>query len=153
MANESMVLEDMDLKDTVLRNCEWHDGENVKRKTRQKPVSEIFPEELMGQLEQYIGNGGGHVTVAGELSHSKQFGCSAKSFVSVSVTCDGSLEVCQAVHDLVQPMVRNLINEDLQMMKDDRDAVLDADPPDGYTPRRIAGPAPTAQPVKPNFGR
>jgi len=127
--SEEVLYETYDLLDHAIRNCEWTNNGNTKRKTKQQDVAAVLPEEVMGQLDQHLGNALGKVTVGGELSHSKEYGCSAKSFVSLSVTCDSSLETCQAVHDLVQPTVRALLNEDLNMMKEDRDAHLASEKP------------------------
>jgi hypothetical protein len=124
MSDEVVLYETYDLKDRVLRSCEWTNNGQTKHRTKQQELAEVLSEEVMAQLDELIGNALGKVTVGGELSHSKEYGCSAKSFVSMSITCDNSLETCQAVHDIVQPTVRALINEDLNMMKEDRDRHL-----------------------------
>jgi hypothetical protein len=82
----------------------------------------------MSAIEQYIGDGGGRVSVGAELSQSKDF-YGAKAFVNISLSCNNDLETCMAVHDLVQPTVRQLVNQDVQMMVEDRDAYLAAPAP------------------------
>ena len=162
---ETTLLEDFSLHDVVIRDCKWTRGDITKERSKQQLVSDVLTEEMMGQLDDYLGNALGKVTVGGELGHSKEYGCSAKSFVSMSVTCDGGLETCQAVHKLIQPVVRALINEDLQMMKEDRDAHLNETPRQPVAGKVAPGPprphatvasparvAPKGQP-RPNFRR
>jgi hypothetical protein len=121
MSDEAVLYETYDLRDHVIRNCEWTNNGQAKHRTKQQELATVLTEEIMAQLDEFLGNALGRVTIGGELSHSKEYGCSAKSFVSMSITCDNSLETCQAVHDVVQPTVRALLNEDLSMMKEDRD--------------------------------
>ena len=145
-----------ELKDLVNRWCEWTKNGQIKHRQRQQLLSEVFTEKQMSELDQYMGNGLGHVSVGGELSHSKEFGCGAKAFVSISVTCDGNIEVCQQVHDIVQPVVRCLINEDVRMMMQDRDLVMgEAGPRAGQAQvdqGRTAAPAAVGRPM-PSFRR
>ena len=155
--------------DHVVRDCEWtiRDKESDKKKTKHRmkhqPVSSVLTEEMMGQLDQQFGNGLGKVTVGSELGHSKEYGCSAKAFVSFSTTCDSAVEVMQNVHDMIQPVVRALVNEDLTMMKEDRDqhlAELPRQPTEGKVaaPPQAGTPAPRAMPkgpvrTRPDFRR
>ena len=178
MSDESVLYETYDLLNRVIRNCEWTRNGQTKHRTKQQDIAAVLPEEVMAQLDEFLGNALGKVTVGGELSHSKEYGCSAKSFVSMSITCDNSLETCQAVHDIVHPTVRALLNEDLDMMKADRDQHLQNEKPaassapvvpDGRfsqgppQPKKIiprstpnpmaAGPAAKKLPPKPTFRR
>ena len=129
MSDESVLYETYDLLNRVIRNCEWTRNGQTKHRTKQQDIAAVLPEEVMAQLDEFLGNALGRVTVGGELSHSKEYGCSAKSFVSMSITCDNGLETCQAVHDIVHPTVRALLNEDLNMMKADRDQHLQNEKP------------------------
>ena len=78
----------------------------------------------MSALEEYLGDGKAKLTVGGELAHSKEFGCKAQAFVSVSVTCNNDEETLEAVHNIIQPKVQELINQDLELMIEDRDRFL-----------------------------
>lgn len=114
---------DVGLLDQVVRRRSWRveedDGEVCeKHQSQQSPI----PEDTMSELEKYTGDGQAKVTVGGELAHSKDFGCKAQAFVSVSVTCGNNEEDITAVHGIIHSLVRNLVNEDLTVMKKDRDA-------------------------------
>lgn len=122
MENEVVEVNDVGLIDRVTRNRRWElekdDGKVTRREqSQQHPI----PEEIMAALEQHIGDAQAKVTVGAELGHSKEYGCKAQAFVSVSVTCNNNEEDIGAVHGIVQPFVRQLVNEDLEQMKVDRD--------------------------------
>jgi hypothetical protein len=106
----------------------------------------------MSAIEPYIGDGNGRVSVGAELSQSKDFQ-GAKAFVNISVSCNNDIDSCVAVHDLVQPIVRQLVNQDVQMMSEDRDAYQASPAPAQAAPEqgRVSPGPPTAgrPPVSP----
>ena len=91
----------------------------------------------MAALEPHIGDAQAKVTVGAELAHSKDYGCKAQSFVSVSVTCNNSEDDISAVHNIIHPLARKLVNEDLEKMKLDRDGHIGANAP---VPGKVASP-------------
>lgn len=122
---EPTTLLGVGLIDRVSRHRAWEvDDGPRKDQTRQHPLSEILPEDLMDKLTELAGDTKGKVTVGASLANSKEFGNKAEAFVSFSVTCDNNLATMQEVHDLVQPHVRDLVNRDLRDMMVDRDAHL-----------------------------
>jgi len=80
-------------------------------------------EDLMSQIEPYIGDGLGRLTVSGAMSSSHEYH-KAESFVSISVACNNDMDSIRQVHDIVRPQVHELINEDHQEMSLLRDTVL-----------------------------
>jgi hypothetical protein len=125
MENELVEVRDVGLVDRVSRNREWSikqdDGKvTSRRQCQQHPI----PEEYMSALEPHIGDAQAKVTVGAELGHSRDYGCKATAFVSISVTCNNHEDSIRAVHSLIHPLARKLVNEDLTRMKEDRDAHL-----------------------------
>lgn len=122
MATEAVEVNDVGLIDHVTRMRRWAfektDGRTV---TREQSQQHPIPEETMTALEKHIGDAQAKVTVGCELGHSKEYGCKAGSFVSVSVTCNNAEDDITAVHSIIQPLARKLANEDLDQMKLDRD--------------------------------
>ena len=126
-------------KDLVRHRRTYYDDDGKPHeKNRQRPI----PEELMGDLEQYIGDGLGRVTVSAELGSSVAFGNKASAFVSISVTCNNNLGDCEQVHDIVQPYVKRLVEEDHKVMSDERDSYIAPD-------ARLKLPEPGNQVAKP----
>lgn len=113
------------LTDLAKRQRGW-EVENGPRKeqTRQQPIAEVLPEDVMSKLEELAGDAGGKVVVGATLAHSKEYGNKAEAFVSFSVTTDNNLDVMREVHDFLQPLVRELVNKDLMEMMADRDSYL-----------------------------
>src|SRR6185369_1561802 len=122
MSDEALDYVDVGLLDHVQRYRRWViEGDDGRRLTRHQQQRNPLPEELMSALAPYIGDGLGKVTVGAELAHSKDYGCKAQAFVSISVTCNNTLEDATAVHDILHQNVRALVNEDLVAMIQDRD--------------------------------
>jgi len=147
------VFEDYDvgLVDRVIRFRSWEvEGDNGHVSTRNQSKQELLPEDLMGALEDYIGDGLAKVTVGGELGHSKDYGCKAQAFVSISVHCNNDAGTIEEVKNIVQEKVRSFVNEDLAEMMLDRDrhmGVAKENVPEGRMVRQPnATPAQTQQP-------
>jgi DNA-directed RNA polymerase subunit L len=134
---------------------------------------EEIPEEIMSQVEPYIGDGNAHLTVSGALSSSHEFH-KAEAFVSVSITCNNSMEDVRHVHDIVRPFVQELIKEDHECMSLLRDEILPpgkrkhvgevayevTQPQSSQVPLKVASPPQRSAKVnvkpgtlKPTFGR
>jgi hypothetical protein len=126
MTDDSVVeVLDVGLVDGVTRIRGWSvKQEDGKVTTREQYQQHSILEVYMAALEPHIGDALAKVTVGAELAHSKDYGCKAQSFVSVSVTCNNSEDDITAVHNIIQPLARKLVNEDLEQMKEDRDAHL-----------------------------
>jgi hypothetical protein len=117
---------DTGLLDNITSRREWKVEEENKTRTTSQSRQTVLPEDIVAQLEQHLGDGNAKVTVGAELAHSRDFGCKAQAFVSISVTCNNCEEDIMAVHSLIHPLARKLVNEDLEAMKVDRDAHLGA---------------------------
>ena len=153
MTDEVVEVNDVGLLDRVTRNRRWEiekdDGKVTRREqSQQHPI----PEDIMAALEQHIGDAQAKITVGAEPGHSKEYGCKAQAFVSVSVTCNNNETDIGAVHGIVQPFVRQLVNADLDQMKEDRDTHMGTTAPAPTTgkvsnPPRANAKPPTAQPV------
>ena len=157
MENEEQVeVNDVGLVDRVTRNRRWEiEKDSGKVTRREQSQQHPIPEDIMAALEEHIGDAQAKVTVGAELGHSKEYGCKAQAFVSVSVTCNNNETDIGAVHEIIQPLARKLVNEDLEMMKADRDAHMGAPAP---SPGKVASPPranakPAAAPAKPGVQR
>lgn len=128
---DQTIFEDYDvgLIDRVIRFRGWEvrEEESDRVVTRNQSRQDTLPEDLMAALEEHIGDGLAKVTVGGELGHSKEYGCKAQSFVSISVHCNNDEETLKAVKDIVQEKVRTFVNEDLAEMIVDRDRWMEQD--------------------------
>lgn len=174
MADTQLLYESTYLTNLVTRRCEWSkDDGTQKQRAKQQPLADVLPEEVMSAIEPYIGDGAGRVSIGAELSQSKDFQ-GAKAFVNISVSCNNDIDSCVAVHDIVQPIVRQLVNQDVQMMAEDRDAYhaqapaqaapepgrVSPGPPAGSRPpvsprppATSATPPKTITPTRPSFRR
>ncbi len=112
---------DAGLCDRVYRSRRFHNDtdKTILEQTREGEPSE----ELMSQLEPYIGDGLGRLTVSGALSSNVEYH-KAEAFVSVSVACNNNMDDIQQVHDIIRPFVQELIHADHQEMSFVRDTVL-----------------------------
>lgn len=158
MENESVEVLDVGLVDRVTRMRGWSveqaDGKvTSKEQSQQHPI----PEDYMSALEPHIGDAQAKVTVGAELGHTKEYGCKAQAFVSISVTCNNREDSISAVHDIVHPLVRELVNGDLVKMKEDRDAHLGGVPTGKVSapPRANSKPGAALKPgvQRPSFRR
>jgi hypothetical protein len=125
----SVEVRDVGMIDQISRHRGWevdHGNGNTSRRNQNQQHS--IPEDIMAELEQHIGDAQAKITVGAELAHSIEYGCKAKAFVSVSATCNNSEESITAVHGIIQPLARFLVNEDLDKMKGDRDAHMGTTP-------------------------
>lgn len=166
MANEPEVeVLDVGLTDLVTRVRRWEVEQDGRVTSREQSQQHPIPEVYMAALEPLVGDAQAKVTVGAELAHNKEFGCKAQAFVSVSVTCNNKEDDISAVHNIIQPLVRQLVNEDLMKMKEDRDAHMDqialaqpgkvANPPRASVKPPVAQPAAAAKPgvQRPSFRR
>lgn len=85
-------------------------------------TSDTLPESIMSEIEKYLGDGNASVTVSADVADSKDFGCKAGVFYSVSVKCDNTMEAVQAVHDILVPHVQETVAQDLPGAMAVRDA-------------------------------
>lgn len=157
---------DVSMRDKISRSrrAELTDGRVIEERELQ-PI----PEDLMGKLDGLSGDGRGRVTVGAELSSSTNFGFKAGAFVNITVTCDSSVEVCEEVHEIIQPSVERLVVEDharvsniradlLPVFGEKSHAILETggkvvDPPSPRPPGKV-GKKPMAKPrARPKFGR
>lgn len=142
---------DVGLVDGVVRHRGWTIEKNGGKVTsRDQSQQHPIPEDTMETLEKYIGDAQAKVTVGAELGHNKEFGCKAQAFVSVSVTCNNAELDIGAVHAIIQPLVRKLVNEDLEAMKADRDSHISAIPPPPAAPPPEATPGKVSNPPRAN---
>lgn len=111
------------------RGWETEDGEdgNAFVTKRNQSRNDILPEDLMAKLEEHLGDALAKVTVGGELGHSKEYGCRAKAFVSISVHCNSDEQTIAAVKGLLQEKVRDYVNGDIVEMMEDRDRYMQQD--------------------------
>ena len=112
---------DVSMVDRVYRMRRFHNDEDVT--VLEQECQDEIPEEIMNQLESFVGDGNAHLTISGSLSSSHRFH-KAESFVSVSVTCNNSLDDVQQVHDIVRPFVQSLTLQDHDEMSLLRDQIL-----------------------------
>lgn len=153
MASEACGIDyvDVDMVDRVfhqVRVCE--PGGAV----HEKQLREEIPEEILMAAKSKRGELDGKVTVSATLADSIEYGYKAEAFVSISLSCENSVEACQALHDVIQPVVHGLVQRDQAMAAQMRDNILAArnsgQPVEAG--RVTAPPAPTA-PAQPRFTR
>lgn len=120
-------LQDVGLIDRIIRMRRWEAEQPDGRvQTRTQSLQQPIPEEIMSKLQTHLGDALAKVTVGGELGHSRDYGCKAQSFVSISVHCNNEESAIEATHEILHGVVRRLVNEDLEAMKEDRDKHLGA---------------------------
>lgn len=130
MSDEQLEIRDVGLVDRIVRVRRWEaEQPDGKVKARTQSVQQLIPEEIMAELESHLGDAQAKVTVGAELGHSRDYGCKAGAFVSVSVHCNNHEDDIQAVHETLHNLARNFVNEDLEVMKQDRDSHMGAAPP------------------------
>jgi len=111
--------------DKISRRRGWElEGEDGLLTARSQTKHEDIPEELMSTLAEEIGDGLAKVTVGAELAHSKDYGCKAQAFVSISVHCNNDDETIDRVQSHLHDMARRYANEDLVDMVEDRDRYM-----------------------------
>lgn len=143
------------LRDGIRRRRKFsaEDRTGAEKSRVQQKQTEL-PESLMEELSRYLGDGNAKVVVGAELTHSRDYGCKAGAFVSVSVSCNADSETIQTVHDILMPVVKDLAREDLTEIAKERDDFVDhggGPPPRVAEPRPVPNPA--ARPVMPTFRR
>ena len=116
--------------------------------TLEQEQSYDIPEEIMDQIEDYMGDGLARVIVSADLGSSVSYH-SAKAFVSISVPCNNDMGSISAVHDVLRPNVQQLCHQDHEEMAVIRDSIIR----DGVTnPRRatqeLEAKGPVRQPPK-----
>jgi len=87
-------------------------------------VRDTLPEEIMSKIEEHVGDGEGSVVVSAELATSVDFGCKAGAFVSIKLACNNTVDDALAVHDIIQPLVAEAVEEDYKHMEHLRDRIL-----------------------------
>ena len=158
-SNVEVEVNDVGMLEHVSRNRRWAvEKDDGKVATREQSQQHPLPEDIMAELEQHIGDAQAKVTVGAELGHNKEYGCKAQAFVSVSVTCNSSQDSISAVHSILHTMVRQLVNDDLEKMKEDRDAHIGSAPGKVSSPPKVQAKTPgkvTARPgvQRPSFRR
>ena len=131
--------------DRVIRYRSWeHEDENGRITRRTQTKQEEIPEDLMA-LNDYIGDGLAKVTVGAELGHSKEYGCKAQAFVSISVHCNNDDGTIEEVQNILHDKARVFVNQDLEEMIQDRDRWMTEDKA-GETGGRLARPPAKPQP-------
>lgn len=139
--------------DKIIRHRGWElEGEDGYITKRNQSRQEIIPEDLMAGLVDEIGDGLAKVTVGAELGHSKEYGCKAQAFVSISVHCNDDEGTIDRVQAILHGMARKYANQDLEEMIDDRDRYLKRDlagdnRPDGRMVRANDKPQATGKPA------
>jgi hypothetical protein len=121
MASEQVDYVDESLLDRVHRSRSFTNGDDGVVETQER--RDELPEELMSQLENHIGDGLARVTVSGELSSSHEYH-GAKSFVSISVSCNNDMGDVAEVHDILRPTVQDMCRADHEEMSLLRDEIL-----------------------------
>lgn len=132
---------DVSLVDRVYRQRRFHNDEDATVVEHER--RDEIPEEIMEQIEPFVGDGNAHLTVSGSLSSSHKFH-KAESFVSVSVTCNNSLDDIHKVHDIVRPFVQTLTLQDHDEMSLLRDQIL-PESDRRHSPEELKGPAVVAE--------
>lgn len=134
------------LKDGIRRRRQFSAEDRAgAERTKQQYKQRELPEDLMEELSQYLGDGNAKVVVGAELTHSRDYGCKAGAFVTVSVTCNSDSQTIQAVHDIIMPAVKELAKQDLVEIAQERDDFMDHG---GVSPRVVESqPAPQVSPV------
>jgi hypothetical protein len=115
--------------------------------TLEQEQSQDIPEEIMAQLEDFLGDGTARITVSADLGSSVSYH-SAKAFVSVSVPCNNDIDSISSVHDILKTFVQELAEEDHGDMGLRRDALIDPGAADRPTPDQRQAQAQIRQPPK-----
>lgn len=92
--------------------------------TLEQEQSYDIPEEIMAQIEDYLGDGTARVIVSADLGSSVSYH-SAKAFVSVSVPCNNDIDSVSMVHSMLRPFVQQLCEDDHGEMAVRRDGLID----------------------------
>lgn len=114
---------DVSLVDRVHRRRSIY-NDLTKEITEQVRDDEI-PEDLMSEIEPYIGDGLGRVIVSAGLKSSHDF-WGADAFVSISLTCNNNLDDATAMSRIVKTRVHELVEKDYHAMSLLRDELLPA---------------------------
>lgn len=143
---------DVSMVDLVVRQVRVYEPDGtVHEKRRKEPV----PEEILMAAKSKRGELDAKVTVSAELGDSVEYGYKAGAFVSITLSCENTIEACQAVHGIIQPVVHRLVQQDHAMAAQMRDNIL-AGSTVGQpveTGRVTSPPAPSAPPMPPRFVR
>ena len=146
---------DVSMVDCVIRRIVVTDADG---NIHEKQLREEVPEEVIMAAAKKRGELNGRVTVSAELSDSIEFGNKGSAFVSMTLACENTIEACQEVHDILQPIVHTLVREDVKVaaaMRDDILAGRNGPPPQTEAPvvGRVSAP-PTPSPIpRPRFTR
>lgn len=147
---------DVSMVDCVIRRIvvAIDEGQSV----HEKQLREELPEEVIMAAAKKRGELNGRVTVSAELSDSIEYGNKGSAFVSMTLACDNTIEACQEVHAILQPVVHAMVREDVKVaaaMRDDILAGRDGAPPQAEAPvvGRVAAPPTPATMPRPRFTR
>jgi hypothetical protein len=149
MASETCGIDyvDVSMVDRVFR---WVRVYEPNGSVHEKQLRQEIPEEILMAAKSKRGELDGKVTVSAALADSMEFGNKAEAFVSISLSCENTVEACQELHNVIQPVVQRLVQEDLAMAAQLRDANLAARNQPGPV---AAPPAPAGAPTLPRFVR
>ena len=145
---------DVDMVDRVVRVVRVYEPDGAVHEKQRK---EQIPEEILMAARSKRGELDGKVTVSAELGDSFDYGYKAGAFVSITLSCENSVEACQELHSVVQPVVHRLVQQDHAMAAEMRDNLwAKANGQQPAEPGRVSPPpAPSAPatPARPRFTR
>ncbi len=137
---------DVSMVDHVFRRIRVYESDGS---VHEKQLRQEIPEEILMAAKSKRGELDGKVTVSAALADSIEFGNKAEAFVSISLSCENTVEACQELHGVIQPMVHRLIQEDLAMAVQLRDNNMAAKNQAG----QVAAPPTPTVPTQPRFVR
>jgi hypothetical protein len=144
---------DVSMVDHVVRRvCVRRPGGEVLEKQRRDEV----PEDILMAARSKRGDLDGKVTVSATLADNIEYGYKAEAFVSISLACENTIEACQEVHDILQPVVHALVRQDHAMAASMRDDLLNpksAQEPVGGQIAQPPSPSQEVLPTQPRFVR
>lgn len=111
--------------------------------------ADILPEDIMGKIQEHLGDGNATVSVGADLADSIEYGNKAGAFFSVTVKCNNDESDIGEVHDHLSEYVRYTIEADLEEVKKIRNASMGIAPaPVNSAPAGKKVPPTTARPNK-----
>jgi hypothetical protein len=152
MASEAYGIDyvDVSMVDRVIRQVSVHEpGGTVHEKTLRQEI----PEEILMAAKSKRGELDGKVTVSASLADSIEYGYKAEAFVSISLSCENTVEACQELHGAIQPVVHNLVRQDQAMAAQMRDDILAARNGPPASQGQVSSPPTPTAPAMPRFVR
>jgi len=114
---------DVSMVDRVFRQVRVYEPDGS---VHEKQLREEIPEEILMAAKSKRGELDGKVTVSASLADSIEYGYKAEAFVSISLSCENTVEACQLLHDAIRPVVHGLVRQDQAMAAQMRDEILAA---------------------------